>query len=97
MRMFEIHEGPGAGVKKIRYVFVFANEKVINDSVNSGWESGGQVSAAEASAEKGGPVQGAVAVSNGIWMYQLNGKGLVLNIVVKSTKYSPDDDLNKLS
>jgi len=82
MRMFEIHEGPGAGVKKFRYVFVFDNEKVFNDSVNSGWESGGQVSA---------------GVSNGVWMYQLTGKGVVLNITAKSAKYSPDDDLNKSS
>ena len=82
MRMFEIHEGPGAGVRKFRYVFVFDNEKVFNDSVNSGWESGGQVSA---------------GVSNGVWMYQLTGKGVVLNITAKSAKYSPDDDLNKSS
>ncbi|WP_158752147.1 hypothetical protein [Acidobacterium sp. S8] len=98
MRMFEIHEGHGAGVKKFRYVFVFDNETVFNDSVNSGWESGGQVSeAAKTSAEKGGPMHGAAAVSNGIWMYQLNGRGVVLNIAAKSTKYSPDDNLNKSS
>jgi hypothetical protein len=42
-------------------------------------------------------MQGAAAVSNGIWMYQLTGKGVVLNITVKSTRYSPDDDLNKSS
>ena len=97
MRMFEIHEGPGAGVRKFRYVFVFDNEKVFNDSVNSGWESGRQVSAAaKTSTEKGGAMQ-AAAVSNGIWMYQLTGTGVVLNISVKSTKYLPDDDLNKSS
>jgi lipid-binding SYLF domain-containing protein len=96
MKMFKIHEGLGTGVKKSRYVFVFDNEKVFNDSVNSGWESGGQVSAAaKTSAEKGGAMQGAAAVSNGIWMYQLTGKGVVLNITAKSTKYLPDDDLNR--
>ena len=96
MRMFEIHEGPGAGVKKFRYVFVF--EKVFNDSVSSGWESEGQVSAAvKTSTEKGEAMQDAASVSNGIWMYQLTGRGVALNITVKSTKYSPDDDLNKSS
>ena len=82
MRMFEIHEGSGAGVRKFRYVFVFDNEKVFNDSVNSGWESGGKVSA---------------GASNGVWMYQLSGKGVVLNVTVRSAKYSPDDDLNESS
>ena len=42
MKMFEIHEGSGTGVEKFRYVFVFDNEKVFYDSVNSGWESGRQ-------------------------------------------------------
>jgi lipid-binding SYLF domain-containing protein len=98
MKMLGIHEGLGTGVRKFRYVFVFDNEKVFNDSVKSGWASGGQVStAAKTSAEKGGPIQGAAAVSDGIWMYQLTGKGVALNITARSTKYSPDDDLNKSS
>ncbi len=98
MRMFEIHEGPGAGVRKFRYVFVFDNEKVFNDSANSGWESGGQVSAAaKTSAEKGEAMQGAAGVISGVWIYQLTGKGVVLNITARSAKYSPDDDLNKSS
>jgi len=98
MKMFEIHEGLGAGIKKFRYVFIFDNEKVFNDSVNSGWESGGKVSAAaKTSAEKGGAMEGAAAVANGIWMYQLTGNGVVLSITAKTTKYSPDDDLNKSS
>jgi hypothetical protein len=99
MRMFEIHEDPGAGVKKFRYVFVFDNGKVFNDSVKSGWESVEQVSAAaKTSAEKGEATQGAAGVSNGVWMYQLTGKGgVVLNITAMSAKYSPDDDLNKSS
>jgi lipid-binding SYLF domain-containing protein len=98
MKMFEVHEDLGPGVEKFRYVFIFDNEKVFNESVNSGWECGVQISAAtKTSAEKGGAMQGAAAVSNGIWMYQLTGKGVVLNITVKSTKYSPDDNLNKSS
>ena len=60
MKMFEIHEGSGTGVEKFRYVFVFDNEKVFYDSVNSGCESGRQVSA-KTSTEKGGAMQGAAA------------------------------------
>jgi|ERR1700743_1556886 hypothetical protein len=98
MKMFEIHEGSGTGVEKFRYVFVFDNEQVFYDSMNSGWESDRQVSAAaKTSTEKGGAMQGAAAVSNGIWMYQLTGTGVVLNISVKGTKYLPDDELNKSS
>jgi len=98
MKMFEVQAGLGMGVKKFRVVFVFDNKKVFDDFVNSGWEFGGQTSAAaKSSPEKGGAMQGAASVSDGIWMYQLTDKGLALEITAKSTKYSKDDDLNKTS
>ena len=96
MKMFEVQAGLGMGVKKFRVVFVFDNPKVFNDFVNSGWQFGGQTSAAaKTSPEKGGAMQGAASVSDGIWMYQLTDKGLALEITAKSTKYWKDDDLNK--
>jgi lipid-binding SYLF domain-containing protein len=96
MKMFEVQAGLGMGVKKFRVVFVFDNEKAFNGFVNSGWEFGGQSSAAaKTSPEKGGAMQGAASVSDGVWMYQLTDKGLALEITAKSTKYSKDDDLNK--
>jgi lipid-binding SYLF domain-containing protein len=98
MKMFEIQAGLGMGVKKFKVVFVFENQKVFDSFVNSGWEFGGQTSAAaKTSPDKGGAMQGAASVSEGIWMYQLTDKGLALEITAKSTKYSKDDDLNKTS
>lgn len=95
MKMFEIQAGLGMGVKKFRVVFVFDNQKVFDSFVNSGWQFGGQTSAAaKTSPEKGGSMQGAASVSDGIWMYQMTDKGLALEITAKSTKYSKDDDLN---
>ena len=38
--------GLGFGIKKFRVVFVFENEKVLNSFINSGWEFGGQTTAA---------------------------------------------------
>lgn len=98
MKMFEIQAGLGMGVKKFRVIFVFDNQKVFDDFVDSGWDFSGQASAAaKTSPEKGGSMQGATSVSDGIWMYQLTDKGLALEITAKSTKYSKDDDLNKTS
>ena len=98
MKMLEIQAGLGFGVKKFRVVFVFDNQKVFNDFVNSGWQFGGQASAAaKTSPEKGGSMQGAASVAEGVWMYQLTDKGLALEITAKGTKYSKDDDLNKTS
>ena len=95
MKMFEIQAGLGMGVKKFKVVFIFDNQKVFDSFVNSGWQFGGQTSAAaKTSAEKGGSMQGAASVSEGIWMYQLTDKGVALEITAKSTKYSKDKDLN---
>lgn len=96
MKMFEIQAGLGMGVKKFRVIFVFDNEKAFNGFVNSGWEFGGQSSAAaKTSPEKGGSMQGAASVSDGVWMYQMTDKGLALELTGKGTKYSKDKDLNK--
>ena len=38
--------------------------------------------------------QGAIAVSPGVWLYQITGDGLALELTVKGTKYYKDSDLN---
>jgi lipid-binding SYLF domain-containing protein len=85
MKMLELQPGLGMGVKKFRVVFVFANEKAFNSFVNSGWQFGGQSTAAAKAGDKGGAMAGAVSVSDGVWMYQLTDKGLALEITAKST------------
>jgi lipid-binding SYLF domain-containing protein len=96
MKMFEIQAGLGMGVKKFQVIFVFDNQKAFDAFVNSGWEFGGQATAAaQTSPEKGGSMAGAASVSDGVWMYQMTDKGLALELTGKGTKYSKDKDLNK--
>ena len=97
MKMLEVQAGLGMGVKKFKVIFVFDTQKAFDDFVNSGWEFGGQTSAAAKTAEKGGAMEGAASVSDGVWMYQMTDKGLALEITAKGTKYKKDDDLNKPS
>jgi lipid-binding SYLF domain-containing protein len=94
MKMAEIQAGLGLGVKKFRLVWVFENEQALNAFVNSGWEFGGQATAAAKSGDKGTSYQGALSVSPGVWLYQLTDKGLALELTVKGTKYYKDGDLN---
>lgn len=94
MKMFELQAGLGIGVKKFRLIWVFEKHKDVNEFVNSGWEFGGQTSAAAKMGDKGGAFAGAMSVSPGIWLYQLTDKGLALELTGKGTKYSKDDDLN---
>ncbi len=94
MKMIELQAGLGMGVKKFNVVFVFDNDKVFDSFVNSGWEFGGQATAAATTGTKGGQMSGAVSVSDGVWMYQMTEKGLALELTAKSTKYYKDDGLN---
>ena len=94
MKMLEVQAGLGMGVKKFSVIFVFDNEKAFNSFVNSGWQFGGQATAAATTGTQGEQMGGAVSVSDGVWMYQLTDKGLALEITAKSTKYYKVDDLN---
>ncbi len=94
MRMLEVQAGLGFGVKKFSLVWVFEAPESFGKFVDSGWELGGQTSVAAKADDKGGSLQGALAVSPGVWLYQLTDKGLALELTAKGTKYSKDDDLN---
>jgi lipid-binding SYLF domain-containing protein len=94
MKMREIQAGLGMGVKKFSTIFVFEKPAGLAQFINSGWEFGGQSTAAAKTGDSGGSLQGAVVVSPGVWMYQLTDKGLALELTGKGTKYFKDDDLN---
>jgi lipid-binding SYLF domain-containing protein len=94
MKMAEVQAGLGFGVKKFQLVWVFETEAALNNFVTSGWEFGGQATAAAKSGDKGAAYQGAVSVAPGVWLYQVTDKGLALELTAKGTKYYKDDDLN---
>ena len=39
-------------------------------------------------------MQGALSVKDGVWIYQLTGDGLALELTLKGTKYYKDKKLN---
>jgi lipid-binding SYLF domain-containing protein len=94
MKMVELQAGLGVGVDKFRVVFVFDNQRAFDSFVNSGWEFGGQSTLAAKAGDNGGAMAGAVAVADGVWMYQLTDTGLAVDISATGTKYYKDDDLN---
>lgn len=94
MKMLEVQAGLGMGVEKFRVIFLFDNENAFNGFVNTGWEFGGQSTAAAKNGDKGAAMGGAVAVLDGVWTYQLTDKGLAADISTTGTEYYKDDDLN---
>jgi hypothetical protein len=59
-----------------------------------GWEFGAQATASAQAAGKGASLQGTVSVSPGVWLAQLAGDSLALELTAKGTKYYKDADLN---
>jgi lipid-binding SYLF domain-containing protein len=94
MKMIELQAGLGFGVKKFQLIWVFETEQAFDQFVESGWEFGGQATAAAKTGSGGGSLAGAVSISPGVWLYQLTEKGLALELTAKGTKYYKDDDLN---
>jgi lipid-binding SYLF domain-containing protein len=94
MKMVEVQAGLGFGLKKFRQVFVFENRATLDNFVDSGWEFGGQTTAAAKIGDQGEAYQGAISVSPGVWVYQLTDEGLALELTGKGTKYYRDDELN---
>jgi lipid-binding SYLF domain-containing protein len=94
MKMAEVQAGLGFGVKKFQLVWVFETEQTLNTFVNSGWEIGAQATASAKVGDKGAAYQGAVSVTPGVWLYQVSGDSLALELTAKGTKYYKDSDLN---
>ena len=94
MKIVEVQAGLGFGIKKFRVIFIFETEEALNQFINSGWEFGGQATAAATTGNAGAAYQGAMSVMPGVWMYQLTDKGLALELTGKGTKYYKNDDLN---
>ena len=94
MKMVEVQAGLGLGIKKFHVVFIFETQSAFNEFVNSGWEFGGQATAAASYDQKGSAYQGAASVMPGVWVYQLTDEGLALELTGKGTKYYKNDELN---
>jgi lipid-binding SYLF domain-containing protein len=94
MKMAEVQAGLGIGVKKFQLVWVFETDKALNDFVTTGWAFGAQATAAAKAGGKGEAYQGAMSVAPGVWLYQVTGDGLAVELTAKGTKYYKDDDLN---
>ena len=97
MKMISAGAGLGVGVKDYRVIFVFENEKVLDQFLNSGWSGSAQGDAAAKAGKSGAAYSGAVEVAPGVWVYQITKNGVALQLTLQGTKYYKDDDLNKAS
>jgi len=83
--------GLGLGVNKYQIVFLFQNESTLKNFIDKGWQAdAGATAAAGKSA-----AEAKTDFSNGLAIYQLTEKGLMLNADIAGTKYWKNDNLNE--
>jgi len=83
--------GFGLGVNKFQVVFLFQNEDTLKNFIEKGWQAdaGATASAGKNAAEV------KTNFVNGLAIYQLTEKGLMLNADLAGTKYWQHDKLNE--
>jgi lipid-binding SYLF domain-containing protein len=94
MEMLEFQPGMGLGAYKFRVVFIFETLDALDSFVNSGWEVGANAMAAAKAKTEGGALAGAVTVSKGVKMYQLDEEGLIVGVSLTAAKYYKDKEPN---
>jgi len=94
MKMAEFQPGLGLGAAKFRLVFVFETLEAFNSFVTSGWEAGANAMASAKTKTEGGALAGAVTVSKGVKMFQLNDEGAIVGVSLTAAKYYKDKELN---
>jgi lipid-binding SYLF domain-containing protein len=83
--------GLGLGVNKYQIVFLFQDSTTLKNFIDKGWQAdaGATASAGKSSAEA------KTNFVNGLAIYQLTEKGLMLNADIAGTKYWLNDKLNE--
>jgi lipid-binding SYLF domain-containing protein len=94
MKMAEFQPGIGLGAAKFRLVFIFETPEAFNSFVTSGWEAGANAMASAKTKTEGGALAGAVTVSKGVKMFQLNEEGAIVGVSLTAAKYYKDKELN---
>jgi lipid-binding SYLF domain-containing protein len=94
MKMAEFQPGLGFGAAKFRIVFIFETLEAFNSFVTSGWEAGANAMALAKTKGEGGAMAGAVTVSKGVQMFQLNDDGAIVGVSLTAAKYYKDKELN---
>ena len=83
--------GFGIGVNKFQVVFLFQDEATLRNFIDKGWQAD---AGATASAGKNA-AEAKTNFVNGLAIYQLTEKGLMLNADLAGTKYWQHDKLNE--
>jgi len=94
MSLFSAGGGIGLGVKDFSVVFVFNEEKALNDFIETGLDFSAQADAKVETDQDSEGAEAAATIVPGVQIYQMTEAGLALQATLQGTKYWKDDELN---
>lgn len=94
MKMKEVSVGVNFGAKEYDLLFVIFNKEAWDRFISGNIKFGTEVSAQASDGVNGDTFSDATIVANGVWVYQLDKKGLAVELTFKGARISPYRTLN---
>ncbi len=94
MKMKEVSLGVNFGAKEYDLLFVIQNQTAWERFISGNIKFGTEVSAQASDGVSGDTFANATIVANGVWLYQLDKKGLAVELSLKGARISPFRTLN---
>ena len=94
VKMSEVSVGVNFGAKEYDLLFVIANKEAWDRFISGNIKFGSEVSAQVSDGVSGGTFADAKTAANGVWVYQLDKKGLAVEFSLKGAKISKYKNLN---
>ena len=95
VKMKEVSLGLNFGAKEYDLLFVIQNQEAWDRFISGNIKFGTEVSAQASDGVNGDTFADATIVANGVWVYQLDKKGLAVELSFKGARISPFRSLNK--
>ena len=94
VKMTEVTLGINFGAKEYDLLFVIQNQEAWERFISGNIKFGSEASAQASDGVSGGTVADAKIIANGVWVYQLDKKGLAVELSFKGARISPYRTLN---
>ena len=94
MKMKEVSVGLNFGAKEYDLLFIIQNQTAWERFISGNIKFGTEVSAQASDGVTGDTFANATIVANGVWVYQLDKKGLAVELSFKGARITPYKTLN---
>ena len=95
VKMSEITIGLNIGAKEYDLLFIIQNKAAWDRFISGNIKFGTEATAAATDGVSGGAVADAKIIANGVWVYQIDKKGLALELTFKGAQIKPIKSLNE--